>query len=154
MCSNSPESGVAVVEITTRHQLLIHWTVLEESWRKYPIMHRPCCSVQLMKHTGGSSQAEDLEPSQHPRTSVRPPCRRCGQRPREGCHPQRSAESAGVSAHLSSSDLRQRSSACQDKTKISAIHLDLSSGMTLSVRPRQLVLKDEASSAAFMPLRV
>lgn len=141
------------LEITTRHQLqlLTRWTALEEiSHHASPL---PLSSADET-HWRLGSPCEDLEPSRHPRTAVRPPCRRCGQCPCERCHPERSAESAGVSAHLSSLDLRQRSSACQDKTKISAIHLDLSSGMTLSVRPRQLVLKDEASSAAFMPLRV
>lgn len=30
--------------------------------RKYPIIHHPCCSVQLMKHTGGSSRPPTHRP--------------------------------------------------------------------------------------------
>lgn len=43
-------------------------------------------------------------------------------------------KSTHISAHLSSLGSQQRSSACRDKTKILAIHLDLLSVMTFSIQ--------------------
>ncbi len=74
----------------------------------------------------------ELQLPQWPRTSACLPWRFSGLRPVERWH-RASPKSAHISAHLSSLALHWRSSSNQDKTKILAIHLDLSSEMTFSV---------------------
>lgn len=123
-----------------------------------PVVHQPSCSVQMMKHAVGASHPSTpslkTQRLSHPSAQGQPfhregPLACVHLRDGTEC-PRNHPALVLISLHWACRDPQQ----CQDKTKISAIHLDLSSEMTLSVRLEQPAPKDGASSVAVMSLRV